>query len=115
MKTSTTHLHREDERLARGMAMRLRALRLAGGYPSAAAYARFLGVPAATVRRCEAGRLIASSRVYVLARAIDERVGASMDWFILGNAYPGAPQPSTAADAKVVIFPYWHARRGGTP
>jgi hypothetical protein len=108
---SPTH-HREDERerIARGMATRLRALRLAGGYPTSAAYARFLGVPAATVRRCEAGRLMATHRVYFLAHAIAERVGASMDWFMLGNAYPGAPQPSTAADARVVIFPYWHAR-----
>jgi hypothetical protein len=108
---SPTHRRKDErERIARGMATRLRALRLAGGYPSAAAYARFLGVPAATVRRCEAGRLMATHRVYFLAHAIAERVGASMDWFMLGNAYPGAPRPSTAADARVVIFPYWHAR-----
>ena len=49
--------------MAAKMASRLRALRLAMGYSSAAAFAPFLGVPASTVRRCEHDLRVATHRV----------------------------------------------------
>ena len=79
---------RERARMARDMGVRLKALRLAAGYPSAAAYGRFLRVPPSTVRRCEAGRLVATHRVLALALALAKKTGASLDWFICGTGAP---------------------------
>jgi hypothetical protein len=59
----------ERKRIAEGMAVRLRVLRLSYGYESMAAFARFLDLPASTVRRCEAGRLVGTRRVLALSFA----------------------------------------------
>jgi hypothetical protein len=102
----------ERAHLAREMGGRLKALRLAAGFASAAAYARFLRVPPSTVRRCEAGTLVANHRLLALSLAIAERAGASLDWLIAGNLSPGAAAPLRDHASRVAIFPYWRARPG---
>ena len=102
----------QAERLefAAGMAHRVRARRLAGGHGSMAAVARFLDVPASTVRRCEAGRLIANDRVLALSIAVAERTGDSLDWLLRGRAGAAGRRSRDAATSKVATFPYWRAR-----
>jgi hypothetical protein len=79
----------ETERLAAGMGSRIRTLGIASGYnTSVAAYARYLGLPVSTVRRCEAGRLVSTSRCYAVMYAASER-GVSLDWFLIGDIRSG--------------------------
>ena len=83
-----------DRLMLHDLGVRLRALRLASGYPSAAAYARDLGLPASTVRRAEAGKLIRTDRlVFALGLALIDR-GVSLDWLIRGKGrVPRALRP----------------------
>jgi hypothetical protein len=99
----------ETERLAAGMGHRLRLLRVAAGYPSMAAYARYLGLPVSTVRRCEAGRLVGSSRVYAMMYAVAD-CGISLDWFLAGNIRSGGlPRVIGDLAGKVVIMGARHS------
>lgn len=75
-----------------------------------AAVARFLDVPASTVRRREAGRLIANDRVLALSIAVAERTGDSLDWLLRGRAGAAGHRSRDAATSKVVTFPYWRVR-----
>ena len=98
------------ESLAVDMGRRLRTLRIAAGYTSMAAYARFLGLPVSTVRRCEAGRLVGTRRVYALMYAVSDR-GVSLDWFLAGDVRRGGHRRAIGDPAgKVVIL---SARRIG--
>ena len=81
-----------NENIAADMGARLRALRLALGYDSAAAFARYLEMPVSTVRRCERGQLLATHRAIPLGLALCEKAGFSLDWFICG-----IPQGKTRA------------------
>jgi hypothetical protein len=74
----------DQRRISASMGSRLRALRLALGYETAAAFARFLDVPAATVRRCERGQLKATNRALPLGTALCDKAGFTLDWFFLG-------------------------------
>jgi hypothetical protein len=100
-------------RFAEEMGQQVRALRDIGCHGSIAAFAKFLNLPTSTVRRCEAGRLIAPHRVFDVMMAVIERTGVSADW--LSGGHPRAPalRPHVAATSKVVIFPYWRARLPG--
>jgi hypothetical protein len=105
----------QAERLefAAGLAHRVRALRIAGGHGSIAAFAKFIDLPLSTLRRCEAGRLIASHRIHDLMMAVAEATGASIDWIVGG--LPGVPwrRPRDVATSKVATFPYWRVRLPG--
>src|SRR5260221_678005 len=102
----------QAERLefAAGMAHRVRTLRLAGEHGSMAAFAKFLDLPASTVRRCEAGRLIAPHRGFDLIMAGVEGMELSADWLSGSHARAPTHRPRVATTSKVVIFPYWRAR-----
>jgi hypothetical protein len=92
------------ESLAADMGFRFRALRIASGYPSVAAFARSLGLPVSTARRCEAGRLVGTSRVYVVMHALGDR-GVSLDWFVLGDIRRGGRRKAIIdPTSKVVIM-----------
>lgn len=87
----------ERKRIAEGMGRRVRAVRIAMGYESIDAFARFLGVPASHVRRCEHGHMAAGykncCRAISLGIALCEKAGFTLDWFFLGKPqqYPPAP------------------------
>jgi hypothetical protein len=100
----------ERTRFAEDMGRQVRALRDIGGHGSIAAFAKFLDLPTSTVRRCEAGRLIAPHRVFDVIMAVIERTGVSADW--LSGGHPRAPthRPHVATTSKVVLFPYWRVR-----
>ena len=86
----------EQKRMAEGMGKRLRAVRLAMGYDSAAAFARYLGTPASTVRRCERGQLIATHRAIPLGHALCDKAGFTLDWFFAGDPQGKAPSRGAA-------------------
>lgn len=74
----------KGKQIAAGMGSRLRALRLAMGYESAAAFARYLDVPASTVQRCERGQRISDHSVLPLGTALYDKAGFTYNWFIMG-------------------------------
>ena len=72
-----------DQQMQDGFAQRLREIRTAHGFQSAAAFARHLGLPASTIRRAERGQL---KRVWLLVVTVclsDLKV--SSDWLIRGD------------------------------
>jgi hypothetical protein len=103
----------ERTRFAEDMGHQVRALRDIGGHGSIAAFAKFLDLPTSTVRRCEAGRLIAPHRVYDVMMAAIERTGVSADWLSGSHARAPTHRPHVATTSNVVIFPYWRVRLPG--
>jgi hypothetical protein len=103
----------ERTRFAEDMGRQVRALRDIGGHGSIAAFAKFLDLPTSTVRRCEAGRLIAPHRVHDLMMTVIERMEVSADWLSGGHARAPTHRPRVATTSKVAIFPYWRARLPG--
>ena len=77
MKDTERQLHAD-------MGTRLQALRMALGYDTTAAFARFLEVPPATVLRCERGQVMRMRTVGPLVVALHDKVGFSGDWFLGG-------------------------------
>jgi hypothetical protein len=100
----------ERTRFAEDMGQRVRTLRLAGEHGSIAAFAKFLDLPSSTVRRCEAGRLIAPHRVFDVIMAVIERMELSADWLSGSHARAPTHRPRVGTTSKVVLFPYWRAR-----
>jgi hypothetical protein len=95
---------------ARSTAHRLRALRAALEYRSAAAFARAIDMPASTVRRAEAGELVSQYWATLLGVAVSRRFNVSLDWLWSGE--PGSRRyPVCDPSAKVVLFPYWRVPR----
>ena len=78
-------MNSEKKRMAEGMGSRFRAVRLAMGYDSAAAFARYLDMPVSTVRRCERGQLTATHRAIPLGFALCDKAGFTLDWFFAGD------------------------------
>jgi hypothetical protein len=84
---------------------RLRMVRLAMGHRSAAAFARFLGLPPSTVRAFEAGRLRHTDRVFAVMLAAAERCPLSLDWLWMGDLDAWRRErPPMDRTAKVVIL-----------
>ena len=78
------HLAHEQEMLD-GIARRLRTVRVAHGYPSAAALAHHLRLPASTIKRAERGQLRSAWSLTMLARALLKRLEVSTDWLLKGD------------------------------
>jgi DNA-binding XRE family transcriptional regulator len=78
--------------LAADMGTRLQALRMALGYDTTAAFARFLEVASSTVLRCERGQVMRLRTVGPLGNALCNKVGFTWDWFL-----GGTPQEKTYA------------------
>lgn len=81
---------------------RLRAARLALGYGSAAALARRLELPAATVRRFERGQLRRPGRTYVVTLAGYRLLGINPAWLISGEH---GGMPAAIADKLIAAAP----------
>ena len=77
--------HRTEQEMLDEMASRLRQVRTAHGYRSAAAFARFLALPAVTLQKAERGRLKRMRRIMMLALALMEKLKISSDWLLLGD------------------------------
>ena len=90
-------MNSEKKRMAEGMGSRLRAVRLAMGYDTVAGFARYLDIPASTVRRCERGKLIATHRAIPLGHALCDRAGFTFDWFFMGTPQGKRPRRGSAA------------------
>ena len=108
----TTRPAAERARLAPQMGFRLRAVRLAMGCHSAAAFGRLLELPASTVRRCEAGRLVPNERMVLVMLALNKWLGVDMFWFVTGRVSHFTPwrQPAIKSGGSIELFPYWKTR-----
>ncbi len=79
---------RQSLALAAGMAQRVTSVRLSLGHDEKT-FANMLGVPTATVRRCEAGQLIQTARVLALAIPLCDLANVTLDWLICGRGPVG--------------------------